>query len=82
MPFLLGIALYIPPIRNSPTYTTWSIVIANFTSSYMTLKYIYVRNPLSLDFFSKNRLIKGSLILATLIPLIFSLVTYYYLLIN
>jgi hypothetical protein len=39
----------------------------------MTLKYIYVRNPLSFNFSFKNRLINSSLILAALILLIFSL---------
>jgi len=34
---------------------------------------MYVRNPLSFNFSPKNRLIKGSLIFATLIPLMRSL---------
>ena len=59
------------PIKNNPTYTTWSIVVANFTPSYITLKYIYIRNPLSLDLSSKNCLIKGNLTFTTLILLIF-----------
>jgi len=39
----------------------------------MTLKYIYIRNPLSFNFSPKNYLINGNLTLAALIPLSLSL---------
>jgi hypothetical protein len=47
--------------------------ITNFSPSYITLKCICIRNPLSFNFSPKNYLIKGSLTLAALILLILSL---------
>jgi len=44
--------------------------IANFAPSYITLKCIYIRNPLSFNFSPKNYLIEGNLTLAAPIPLI------------
>ena len=40
--------------------------------SYITLKRIYIRNPLSFNFSPKNRLINSNLTFATLILLILS----------
>ena len=60
-------------VRNNPVYATWSNNIANFAPFCITLKCIYIRNPLSFNFFPKNRLIKGNLTFAALIPLMCSL---------
>ena len=60
------------PIKNNPIQATQSIVIANFKPSYITLKCIQVRNPLSFNFFPKNCLIKGNLTFTILILLILS----------
>jgi len=49
------------------------MVVASFTPSYTTLNRIYIRNSLSFNFSSKNRLINSSLILAAPTLLIFSL---------
>jgi len=43
--------------------------ITNFTPSYATLKYIYVRNPLSFNLSPKNFLINSNLTFAAPIPL-------------
>src|SRR6266550_2569002 len=47
--------------------------VTNFSPSWVTLKYIYVRNPLSLDLSPLYLSIKGNLTLAALTPLILSL---------
>ena len=60
------------PVRNNPIYTTWSIDVGNFTPSYIILKYIYIRNPLSFNLFSINYLIEGNLIFAASILLTLS----------
>ena len=54
-------------------YTTLSIGVSNFAASYIILKYIYIRNPLSFNLSSANYLIEGSLILVIPILLTFSL---------
>ena len=61
------------PIRNKPIYATWSINIGNFTSFCVILKCIYIRNPLSFNLSSTNRLMDSNLILAALILLTLSL---------
>ena len=53
------------PIRNNSIYTTWSINIGSFAPSYIILKYICVRNPLSFNLSPINRLIDSNLILVT-----------------
>ena len=61
------------PVRNNPVYTTWSINIGNFAPFCVTLKCIYVRNPLSFNLSPANYLIDSNLILTTPILLTFSL---------
>src|SRR6202021_3121384 len=61
------------PIRNKPIYATWSIDMGNFTPSYVILKCIYIRNPLSFNLSSIHHLIDSNLILAAPILLTFSL---------
>ena len=63
------------PIRNKPIYATWSINMGNFTPSYIILKCIYIRNPLSFNLSPINCLIDSNLILATPILLTLSLST-------
>ena len=60
------------PNRNNPAQATQSRVITNFNPSYITLKYIQVRNPLSFNFSPKNYSIKGNLTFTILILLILS----------
>ena len=60
------------PINNNPAQATQFIVITNFKPSYITLKCIQVRNPLSFNFSPKNRLIKGNLTFTIPMPLILS----------
>jgi len=47
--------------------------MVSFILSYIALKRIYIRNPLSFNFFSKNYLTEGNLTFNTLILLIYSL---------
>jgi len=47
--------------------------MASLAPSCITLKCVYIRNPLSFNFSPKNYLIKGNLTLAALILLILSL---------
>ena len=54
-------------------YTTWSIDIGNLAPSYVILKYICVRNPLSFNLSPVNYLINSSLILVAPILLTLSL---------
>ena len=60
-------------VRNKPMYTTWSIDIGNLAPSYVILKYICVRNPLSFNLSPVNYLINSSLILVAPILLTLSL---------
>ena len=60
------------PIRNNSIYITWSIDIDSFTPFYVILKYIYIRNFLSLDPSPINYLINSNLILAAPILLTLS----------
>src|ERR1700722_15210685 len=63
------------PVRNKPIYTTWSINMGNFTPSYVILKYIYIRNPLSFNLSPANCLIDSNLIFTAPILLTLSLST-------
>jgi len=49
--------------------------VASFAPSYVTLKYIYVRNPLSFNLSPKNLLINNNLTFTAPIPLILILST-------
>src|ERR1700721_1402241 len=46
-------------------YITWSIGVGNFTTSYVILKCIYIKNPLSFNLSSTNLLIDSNLIFTT-----------------
>ena len=54
-------------------YATWSIGVSNFTASYIILKCIYIKNPLSFNLFPANLLINSNLIFTTPILLTLSL---------
>jgi len=64
------------PIKNKPTYATWSATNSNFTLLFLILSYIYIRNPLSLILLPLNPLIDGILILNTPILLILAFSAY------
>ena len=58
---------------STASISPWSIDIDSFTPFYVILKYIYIRNFLSLDLSPINYLINSNLILATPILLTLSL---------
>ena len=68
------------PVKNNPTYATWSATNSNFTPLFLILSYIYIRNPLSLIFLPLNLLINGILIFNT--PILIFISSTYLLLIS
>ena len=66
--------LNIYPVRNSPVYTTWFIIIGNFTPLYLIFSFIWVKDPLSLAFLLLNFLINSifTLVIPILLILFFN----------